>query len=479
MRKSKSKVPIATASTSSNVYSSSNIVSPSADLFGDKENEMNELEALSVSRRSSSAKKRLKEKLVLSTGTKKQKRTMLSIRNRDSSETCTIVPHEIESKVAEEEEEQLDELPDIPSQEARGMNEAENVLSNSVIPVQQEGEESQIEESDDDLFVVGTPQPAKTTTATFREKVKRNQKQSLSGKKRTILNVNDAKNKETTTSEPPTEILDEENDEEEAEDGPPSQVVPPLNESANKVIEQHRQFVLMSSGLDSKQKSSVALYATKVGCVTRATIDASVTHIVIGHNGNMRCERTLKYLQAVAAGKLIVGFKWIEDCLENKRHLDPKDYEVTDSTGVEGPKRARLRREQGKRLLFEKFEFCLLGGGFSGFITKDKLRMLLVACGGAVLRNVSLLSGNSKGSVCLAVVDKENAANDKKKLNEYHKMFHTTDVAVVDKSWVLESVATYTIQPVIEYLQHNSSIRDLVKAGYDERLLQETQSCLL
>ena len=81
------------------------------------------------------------------------------------------------------------------------------------------------------------------------------------------------------------------------------------------------------------------------------------------------------------------------------------DYEVLDNSGIDGPRRSRLRREQGRPLLFEKFEFCLLGNDFSSFITKEKLRALLITCGGSVVRSVAHMSF-ARGIVCLAIVDK-------------------------------------------------------------------------
>ena len=81
------------------------------------------------------------------------------------------------------------------------------------------------------------------------------------------------------------------------------------------------------------------------------------------------------------------------------------DYEVLDNSGIDGPRRSRLKREQGRPLIFEKFEFCLLGNDFSSFITKEKLRALLITCGGSVVRSVAHMSF-ARGVICLAIVDK-------------------------------------------------------------------------
>ena len=52
-------------------------------------------------------------------------------------------------------------------------------------------------------------------------------------------------------------------------------------------------------------------------------------------------------------------------------------------------------------------------------------------------------------------------------------------MAVVDKDWVLESLGSYTIQPLMTFLQHKASEKQMIKAGYDYTFLEEPQSCVL
>ena len=150
------------------------------------------------------------------------------------------------------------------------------------------------------------------------------------------------RNNSTESNEPPTMILDKSaeekagtEEEERESEVEMSQTAPNRTlqaTTAESAIDVHRKFVLMVSSLDSKQRADVNLYAGKVGCSVKNTMDASVTHVVIKHDDGMRCERTLKYFQAVAAGKLIVGFKWIAECKETRRLLDPK---VRSRTSIE------------------------------------------------------------------------------------------------------------------------------------------------
>ena len=66
-----------------------------------------------------------------------------------------------------------------------------------------------------------------------------------------------------------------------------------------------------------------------------------------------------------------------------------------------------------------------------------------------------------------------------KRCNGYLKIFRTNEVAVVDKDWVLESLGSYTIQPLMTFLQHKASEKQMIKAGYDYKFLEEPQSCVL
>ena len=70
-------------------------------------------------------------------------------------------------------------------------------------------------------------------------------------------------------------------------------------------------------------------------------------------------------------------------------------------------------------------------------------------------------------------------ADVEKRRNENLKIFRTNEVAVVDKDWVLESLGSYTIQPLMMFLQHKASEKQMIKAGYDYKFLEEPQSCLL
>ena len=210
-----------------------------------------------------------------------------------------------------------EDLPDIPSS-PRDLPEPQTskALSSSVLHAK-EGEESVSGSDDSDIFEVsGTPQ---AKNSTFRDKVKRlsagrkrmllyDQKISKEGEDRfgTSGEVKSPKpptrNSSTDSNEPSTVILDKSTENEDDDPGAEvemSQTAPARGppSTSESVADVQRKFVLMMSGLDSKQRSNVNMYAAKLGCSVKGNLDQSVTHVVIGHDDGMRCERTLKYFQ--------------------------------------------------------------------------------------------------------------------------------------------------------------------------------------
>ncbi|XP_037298227.1 putative leucine-rich repeat-containing protein DDB_G0290503 isoform X2 [Manduca sexta] len=78
-----------------------------------------------------------------------------------------------------------------------------------------------------------------------------------------------------------------------------------------------------------------------------------VTHLVVGVDEDYKSQRSVKYMSALAAGKWIVSFEWVEKCLKAMRWVDEVKFEVLDSTGEPGPKRSRI----AKRKLFQGITF--------------------------------------------------------------------------------------------------------------------------
>ena len=56
-------------------------------------------------------------------------------------------------------------------------------------------------------------------------------------------------------------------------------------------------------------------------------------------------------------------------------------------------------------------------------------------------------------------------------------VFLESDVAVVDKDWLIECVGTFRVRPIWPFLAHEAEANDLTRVGYARELI-ETQDLL-
>ena len=89
-------------------------------------------------------------------------------------------------------------------------------------------------------------------------------------------------------------------------------------------------------------------------------VDDMVTRISVGEE--LEAQRTLKYLQGVASGVVIVPHLRLEACLIDRNKFGKANkWGVTDEElmGENGPWRARKRREEGRELLLAGFQILI------------------------------------------------------------------------------------------------------------------------
>ena len=96
-------------------------------------------------------------------------------------------------------------------------------------------------------------------------------------------------------------------------------------------------------------------------------MDSTVTHLIVRTEDDLVAERTLKYLQAVASGVMVVSEAWVVECHRDIANLGKaKKWEVKDE-GVEegleedqeGPRKSREARELGEAPLLRGYEILL------------------------------------------------------------------------------------------------------------------------
>lgn len=124
------------------------------------------------------------------------------------------------------------------------------------------------------------------------------------------------------------------------------------------------QIVLLTTGLKRDAQAQLKKGASVLHAESTDTFSQKVTHLVSGVNAQGQCPRTLKYLQAVLAGKWIVHTEWLAHCVENRLHVNEEAFEVPgSSTNPDSlaPKKGRENMQNQLPGLFNGCHFYLKG----------------------------------------------------------------------------------------------------------------------
>lgn len=112
------------------------------------------------------------------------------------------------------------------------------------------------------------------------------------------------------------------------------------------------------SGLTQVQIMTVKVLAQKCNANFVYQFDPNVTHVIVNTTGKENAANsTLKYLQGVVHRKWIVSYKWIENCIKERKLLSEIPYEaITHGINGAGPRNSKLPDKN----LFENFTFLCI-----------------------------------------------------------------------------------------------------------------------
>ena len=228
------------------------------------------------------------------------------------------------------------------------------------------------------------------------------------------------------------------------------------------------RFVL--SGVSGATKKTAIDFIDSLECLgVSSKVEQGVTHVIVKTGTNLGAQRTLKFLQAVASGVMIVSSRWIEACLQDPANLARADqWETLDEElgGANGPFRSRKSREEGRKPLLAGFEL-FVDGEVDG-LDKSNIDDLLQRVGARTVPTVNLFSC-SPGVTRLVLVNSAavyGAAAGVRMLTRWR-------LAVVDKDWLLDSLCSHTVRPLRPYTADTVELQQLLRAGYTGPLVAE------
>ena len=227
------------------------------------------------------------------------------------------------------------------------------------------------------------------------------------------------------------------------------------------------KFIWSNLSVEQRKKTMELVESVECGGVV-SVLDDTVTHLIVRTEENCEAERTMKYLQSVARGLMVVSYRWVEACLQDRSNIDKAEqWEVLDEEldGANGPYRARKHREEGGRPLLTGFEI-LLEGDLPG-LGRDNVGGLVSRMGGRVVPTLNLFSC-SPGVTRIVIVN-----NTVESAGLVRRLIKSYRLATVDKDWLLDTICGHELRSLLSYTGDKVTLEELMKCGYSGALLKK------
>ncbi|CAG0889783.1 unnamed protein product [Darwinula stevensoni] len=203
--------------------------------------------------------------------------------------------------------------------------------------------------------------------------------------------------------------------------------------------ENERKLVFLCSLLQGEAMQAVVKFAKIIGADILNRFEQRVTHVIVHQDPKESVAQiTLKFLMGVAHRKWIVWFSWVEESLKAGKSLPEENFEASHAEGEMGPYRARV----GYPLPLRNVQISVVEPLEN--ISRQAMEELITVCGGLVVSSPkNFVSGPQIAVVlCLYTAD----INFQGLSEEY------PHALILDQQWVLETVASYRILPIEDYV---------------------------
>ncbi|XP_074892744.1 breast cancer type 1 susceptibility protein isoform X2 [Buteo buteo] len=216
--------------------------------------------------------------------------------------------------------------------------------------------------------------------------------------------------------------------------------------ATSPVVTNRKEMSVVASGLNQSEHLMVQKFVRKTRSTLFNHITEGTTHVIMKTDKELVCERTLKYFLGIAGRKWVVSYQWVIQSFKEGRILDEENFEVRgdviNGRNHQGPKRARQSLTEK---IFKGFEICCYGP-FTD-MTTEHLEWMVELCGASVVKQLHLFT-HTTNSTAVVVVQPDAWMEN----TDYRAIQQQSNVTMVTREWVLDSVACYECQEFDAYL---------------------------
>lgn len=195
-------------------------------------------------------------------------------------------------------------------------------------------------------------------------------------------------------------------------------------------------------------QSQVELFCTQFSARFSNQIDHTTTHLIASEVDPRVCCLTKKVFFAAAYHVYVVGYQWIEECLNKHNLLQEESYEILGDASLSpqhnGLHRSRLIRQP----IFKSFTYAIAVecsiGCQQGMFTKQELEQLVQLSGASLLTNDTRNQLDSHTTVIVLCDD-----DDKSVTKKYQTL--KNPLYYVIPEFFLDSIVLYEVQPIKGY----------------------------
>ncbi|CAF3360348.1 unnamed protein product [Rotaria sp. Silwood1] len=220
------------------------------------------------------------------------------------------------------------------------------------------------------------------------------------------------------------------------------------NLSLSKSHKSLRTLVLVCSSLTRQQTSQVELFCSRFSARLSNQIDETTTHLIASEVEQRVCCLTKKVFFAVAYHQYVIGYQWIEECLNKQCLLNEDSYEILGDASLSSEHNGMNRSRLIHQPIFQSYSYAIAVecsiGCQQGMFTRQELEQLVQLSGAILLKEHNRQALDINTTIIVLCDD-----DDKMVVKKYHDL--KNKIYYVIPEFFLDSLILYEVQPIKGY----------------------------